>query len=202
MRLNKADYDQTGFLNPVMKRIFIAVEIVPGKEFISIFSLLSKMFENERVKWVEQSNIHITLAFLGDIRIDLIQTISGMLEKKCGGSGSFELFLRGLGLFKNMKDPRIIWAGIDSSEKLVTLHRTILTGLGECGIKIEERLFEPHITLGRIRELKNPELIRKFIEEFRETEIQKVVVTEVILYESILLPSGPVYKPINKISLQ
>jgi 2'-5' RNA ligase len=185
-----------------MKRIFIGVEVVPGKEFTRILSLLRKICGNDRVKWVEQSNIHITLAFLGDTEADRIGDINAMLDIRCGGSGSFDLVLKGLGVFKNLNDPRIIWAGIESPEKLTLLHGAIKSGLNDCGIKIEERSFKPHLTLGRIKELKNTDLIKKFIEDFRENVIQKVTVNEVIIYESILLPSGPVYKHIGKVSLQ
>jgi 2'-5' RNA ligase len=184
-----------------MKRIFIAVEVIPGKEFDRIFSLLRKTFEIDRVKWVEKRNIHITLAFLGDTRADMINDINTMLVRKCAGSGNFELMIRGLGVFKNLNQPRIIWAGIEPSDKLTMLHRAIITGLDECGTRDVDRLFNPHLTLGRIKELKNTVMIRKFLEEFHEAEIQKVKVNEIILYESILLPSGPDYKPLSKITL-
>jgi 2'-5' RNA ligase len=184
-----------------MKRIFLASEILPGKKFDKVFSMLRDLTENERIKWVEYNNIHITLAFIGDTNTDRIKAIVRMLKDKCEGSGEFDFNLRGLGVFKNLKDPRVIWAGIEHSDKLDKLHNLIRTGLAECSLPVEERAFKPHLTLGRIRELKNPGTLQEFIENFRDTEIQKVHVSEIILFESVLLPSGPLYKPLNKISL-
>jgi len=184
-----------------MKRIFIASEIIPGKEFDRIFSMLTQLPGNERIKWVEYKNIHITLAFLGDTNAERIKAVVRMLKEKCEGSGEFDFNLRGLGVFKNFNDPRVIWAGIEHSEKLDKLHNLIRTGLVECSLPVEDRAFKPHLTLGRIRELKNPGILQEFIEKFRDTEIQKVHVSEIILYESVLLPSGPHYKPLKKFSL-
>ena len=99
--------------------------------------------------------------------------------------------------FKIFRDPRVIWIGIENSEKLVNLFNAIKTGLDDTGFKTEDRPFRPHITIGRIKFLKNPAVTRTEIEKYRETEIQKVAVREVILFESILKPAGPVYKPVG-----
>jgi 2'-5' RNA ligase len=40
------------------------------------------------------------------------------------------------------------------------------------------------------------------MEKYQDSEIQRIRVNEVILYESILLQSGPVYKPITRINLE
>lgn len=181
-----------------MKRIFIAVKVDAGNALLKMISSFEYGLSKERIKWINPDNIHITLAFLGDTEEEKINIISSMLKEKCEGSGKFELIIKGSGVFKSMNDPRIIWAGIESSEKLTQLNDFIKSGLKDAGIKIEDRPFNPHLTLGRIKHLNPGSDLKELIEKYRDAEIQKVPVNEVTLYESILLQSGPVYKPIGK----
>jgi 2'-5' RNA ligase len=184
-----------------MKRIFIAVKVNPEETFLKMISFFKSVLFNENIKWINPENIHITLAFLGDTDEELIKDISSMLEKVCGNSGNFELTIRGTGVFRNINDPRIIWTNIVHSEKLVKLTDKILVGLTELNIKLEDKPFKPHITIGRIKHLKNKETFKKLTEQYQNTELQRLHVTEVILYESILLPQGPKYIPIGRYKL-
>ena len=132
----------------------------------------------------------------------MIKSISSMLKEKCEGSGRFELIIKGSGVFRDMHDPRIIWTGIEPSGKLSDLNNIIINGLKGLNIKMEDRPFKPHLTLGRIKHLKDKEVLKSLLVQFQNYEIQIVPVDEVILYESILLQSRPVYKPITRINLQ
>ncbi len=185
-----------------MKRLFIAVKIEAESNLLRIISTLKAILGDESIKWVDPGNIHLTIAFLGDTDEKRIKTLDLMLKDKCSGFGEFEFFLKGSGLFKNFRDPRVIWAGIESNGELAELHTRIKTGLAETGFRIEERLFRPHLTLGRIKSLKNTDNLKTVLEKYRDVEIQKVNVREVILFESILLQTGPLYKPVTKFGLQ
>ncbi len=180
-----------------MKRIFIAIKIEPENTFLRIHSSLRAILGNEKITWVDPSNIQITLAFLGDTEEERIKVAAIMLKQKCSGFGKFEFNLSGAGVFKDFRDPRVIWIGIENSIKLVGLYNTIKTGLEDTGFKTEDRPFSPHITIGRIKFLRDPGALRVAVEKHKDSEIQKVTVQEVSLYESILKPTGPVYKPMG-----
>jgi RNA 2',3'-cyclic 3'-phosphodiesterase len=180
-----------------MKRIFVAVKVDPDRILLDMISSLKSGLIKESIKWTNLDNIHITLVFLGDTEDKMIDPISTKLGNNCSASGKFRLTIRGLGLFRNLKDPRIIWTGIDPSSDLINLNKSIITGIKEAGIKVEERPFNPHLTLGRIKHLDDREVLDHFLEKYYNTEIQEVQVNEVILYESILKPTGPVYIPIR-----
>jgi 2'-5' RNA ligase len=184
-----------------MKRIFIAIKIVPEDRLLKLISSLRTGLNGERIKWTELENIHLTIAFLGDTEEEKIKSIQKMLIGKCKGFGQFELILRGTGLFRNISDPRVIWTGIAPSEDLVRLNNDIKNGLGEAGIPIEDRPFNPHLTLGRIKHVGDKSSLKTLLDKFSDIEIQKLAVNEVILYESILKQTGPVYKPIGKYNL-
>lgn len=184
-----------------MKRIFIAVRIEPGEELLKMISSLKTALKNESIKWTETSNIHITLVFLGDNEDNRIKEIDAILSGICSGFGSFDLILRGAGIFRNLRDPRIIWAGIDNSKELTDLNRSISVKLRETGTHLEERTFNPHLTLGRIKRINDTRELSDLIENYKDKEIQRLRVSEIILFESVLRPEGPVYKPLGRYSL-
>jgi 2'-5' RNA ligase len=184
-----------------MKRAFIAVKVEPGGELLRMISSFKALLGAENIKWVDPANIHLTLAFLGDTEEKRIKSIARMLKEKCTGFNEFDFVLAGIGIFKNYRDPRVIWVGIQSSEKLAILNNIISEGLKSNGFRIEERQFRPHLTLGRVKSCKDTENLKSVLEKYRDTEFQKVEVKEVILYESILLQTGPIYKSLGIFSL-
>jgi 2'-5' RNA ligase len=184
-----------------MKRIFIAVKVEPEETLMKMLSSFRSVLSRESIKWTNPDNLHITLAFLGNTEDDLITAISGMLSEKCERSGRFELTVRGSGVFKSLKDPRVIWIGIGHSEELQRLNTLIKNGLAGTGIKLEDRPFKPHLTIGRVRQLRSNDILKSMLEKYEDTEFQKVSVNEVILYESMLLRTGSVYNPLRKFNL-
>jgi 2'-5' RNA ligase len=184
-----------------MKRIFIAVKVEPGAELIRMISTVKALLGAEYIKWVDPANIHITLAFLGDTEEKRIKNLSNMLKESCRGFREFDFLLAGTGVYKNYRDPRVIWVGIKSQEMLSGLYDKIAEGLIDTGFAIEVRQFRPHLTLGRVKSIKDTENLKKVLEKYRDTEFQKVDVKEVFLYESILLQTGPIYKSLGKYHL-
>lgn len=185
-----------------MRRIFIAVKIDTGKNLLNMISNLKTGLKNERIKWTEIDNFHVTLAFLGPTGEDKIKAINKMLKSSCEGSGDFEIVLKGAGVFKNFNDPRIIWTDIEPSEKLNHLYESVKCGLKDTGISLEELNFRPHLTLGRIKSIKDIDVLKSLIAGYNNLELQRQEVMEVILYESLLFHSGPIYKPLTRFRLR
>ncbi len=180
-----------------MKRVFIAVKAEAGNDLLRMISSLKSLLAADKIKWVDPSNIHLTLAFLGDTEEAGIKTLATILRQKCTGFGDFDFVLAAAGVFRNYRDPRVIWVGIQSPEKLVMLNNRISDGLRENGFETEDREFNPHLTLGRIKSIKDPENLRKILEGYSQSVFQTVKVKEVILFESILMQTGPLYKPLS-----
>ena len=184
-----------------MKRIFIALKVEAGDTLIRSISSLRSLLMNERINWVDPANIHLTLAFLGDMEDERIKAVDIAVREKCRRFGSFSFRIAGTGLFRNFRDPRVIWAGIEECEQIISLNRQILKGLNDAGIEIKEQPFRPHITLGRIKYLKDIKLLESALDPYRYIDFQEVFISEVILFESILKPSGPLYRSLGKFSL-
>ena len=185
----------------MVKRIFIAIKIEAGEVLMEVMSSLMTSLKSESIKWTDPQNVHLTLAFLGDTEEEKIVALDSMLTGKCLGFGNFEIIVKGSGVFRNINDPRVIWAGIERSEKLELLNDHILKGLREIGIEIERPDFRPHLTLGRIRHLKSDLALKDVITRYNSKLIQRVQVADVIMFESTLLRTGPVYTIIGKYSL-
>jgi 2'-5' RNA ligase len=184
-----------------MKRIFIAIKVDAGGSLIKLVSALKSGLISENIRWTNLDNIHITLVFLGDTDENMVKLINSKLKDQCEGFGNFELMLKGAGVFKNFNDPHVIWTAVEQSEKLAKLNRITIDAIREAGIRIEERPFKPHLTLGRMKYINDKPSLKVLLEKYRETEIQKSAVNEIILYESILRPTGPLYSPVNIIRL-
>jgi 2'-5' RNA ligase len=73
--------------------------------------------------------------------------------------------------------------------------------LAKLGFQAEKRPFKPHLTLARIKYLKNKKAFYEAVEKYRDTFMQTAKINEIIFYRSILKPDGPEYKPIAKIDL-
>jgi RNA 2',3'-cyclic 3'-phosphodiesterase len=185
-----------------MKRTFIAVKVSIDKDFKSAIDLLRKRLAKEKIRWIDDNNMHITLAFIGDTEEKAIKDIISMLDSKLKGSGRIAFGLRSFGVFKNFRDPRVIFTAIENPENLTSVFNTIKSGLEELGIKLEEREFKPHLTLGRVKFLSDTDNLKVLLSKLENVKFQDVIIDEIIYYESILRPEGPVYQPLQIISLR
>ncbi|HQG77579.1 MAG TPA: RNA 2',3'-cyclic phosphodiesterase [Bacteroidales bacterium] len=185
----------------MMKRTFIAVKIETTTEMERLVVNLRSLLGNENIKWADIRNIHVTLAFMGDTPVVKIAPITQLIKGKCAGFGKFDFMLAGTGIFRNFRDPRIIWAGIKPQDGLIKL-RALITECLEAGdVGFDGKPFVPHLTLGRLKNIKDIENLRRVLEKYRNIEFQKVWINEVVLFESILKPAGPVYIPLATLPL-
>lgn len=184
-----------------MKRIFIAVKIEPADTLFEMFSAIKMALKDERIKWTDPGNFHLTLAFLGETEEDRIKVVSDMLKKVSSRYSEFDINLKGAGIFKSIHDPKVIWTGFVPSDLLDDLFASVKEGLNVAEIRIDARNFNPHLTLGRIKSIKEKEILKTLLNKYQDYEIQKQHISEIILYESLLFPSGPVYTPLGRFRL-
>jgi len=184
-----------------MKRTFIAVKIDAAESFKEMVLKLRVELKDDSIKWVDTENMHVTIAFLGDTDDNAVKQTGDMLKERCRDTGSFTFALSGLGVFRNTDDPRVLWAGIDKNRELVNLHATVKEGLEAAGIRTEERSFNPHLTIGRIKRISDKRNLEALLKRYDKVWLQDVTVSEVIHYESILRQTGPEYKPLSVIRL-
>jgi len=176
-----------------MKRTFIAVKIVPEEKMLRILKHLRESLSDGKIKWIEPDILHITLFFLGDTDEKLIPVISEKLKQISLEFTSFELEFEGIGIFKNIRDPRVIWAGTRENNVIRKLKSRIDEELIRLGFEGEKREFRPHLTIGRIKWIRNRSILEEMVKFYKNCEIQRAEIKEIIYYESILRPDGPEY---------
>jgi len=178
--------------------------------FISIdIGALSNIVEFEKkikqtgaiVKLVEPENIHITLKFLGDTDEEKIDEIEKIIKKSVEGIKPFNIQLKSTGVFPNEKYIKIVWLGIQNSEKIAKIASKIDKGLSEIGFSREKREFSPHLTIARVKSAKNKDKILKIIENDKEFEFADIIVESIKLKKSDLTQKGPIYNTLIEIKL-
>jgi len=176
-----------------MKRLFAAIKIHPSARFINVLNDVSSSLSHERIKWVEPENIHLTLKFFGETDESQIPAICQAFATAAAPLKPFTLKIADIGIFGSHYDPKIIWFSIEKQQELQNLAQRIFTELAKHGWETGRQNFVPHLTIGRIREIKDKPLFQKIIKKYQTIEIQEEQVSELILYESILRREGPLY---------
>ena len=104
------------------------------------------------VRWVRPEGIHLTLKFMGDIQAEMVERVLAALPPVAARFPPFELSISGFGVFPNPRRPQVLWAGLHGDlETLLELQSAVDDAVGELGLSKEQRRFNPHLTLGRVR---------------------------------------------------
>jgi len=184
-----------------MKRLFAAIKIHPTEAFASRYWSLRKHLKDEKIRWVDPDNFHITLKFLGETPEHHIPGIAVALRKAAENISPFQLSLTNTGIFGSSYQPRVIWISVDAPPDLAQLFENILGELENVGIVKDRQNFVAHLTIGRISSLDNKKHFQLIMDRNREGHIQKEEVNEFHLFESILMPTGPKYSIIESYPL-
>lgn len=105
-------------------------------------------------RWAIPEELHITLAFMGELKTMEVVTACRSATKIAAKTESFILGISGLGFFPSAKRPRILWAGIERGERETRAFQKELSDLliSERLYRTDDKPFHPHITLGRLNE--------------------------------------------------
>lgn len=168
-------------------RVFIAVELPEEikEELYRLVVFLRRGISD--VKWVEKENFHITIRFIGEVEEDKIFILEKILDDIGSRFSPFKVEVRGIGNF-----PHVLWVGIgEGSDALKNIAYAIEGSLLREGFQPADKLFSPHITLGRVKKS-----IKK-IPTDKEFGPYSFIVDSITLMQSQLFPTGPIYTPIK-----
>jgi len=155
------------------------------------------------VTWTKVGGIHITLKFLGDIEEGYIDKVAAVIEEISKGQAPFEISIKGSGAFPNLKNPRVVWIGVEDEVNVLSkLQQGLDDRLKGLGFEPEDREFRPHLTLGRVKGPRGKERLSAAVSELKGIEIGSFTVDRVILYKSELKPTGAVYTKLKEVILQ
>jgi len=184
-------------------RSFFAVEL-SAEIAAGVRRIQGALQERARgVRWVRPDGIHLTLKFLGEVEADRIETIVRKAAAAIQGVGPFTVGIKGGGGFPTLKNPRVIWIGVeDHSGKLKELQVRVEAGMAELGFSREKRGYTPHLTVGRLRSGKGDKSVAQAFDALRESDLGSMEVREVILFRSHLKPTGAEYTKLGSFPLE
>jgi len=152
-----------------------------------------------RVSWVRPELAHVTLKFLGETDVARVKDIARAM--RAAAAGSFAMQGGSGGFFPSRGAPRVVWLGFadgaaECGKYFVGLDRE----LEKAGFAPETRPFAPHVTVARVKEAVRGDdwagLAAALTRDWSAFRVDRAV-----LWQSVLLASGPQYRPLEEISL-
>jgi 2'-5' RNA ligase len=170
-----------------MKRLFVSIEL-PELVTKTLAELDPKI---RGVRWLEPRQMHLTLAFLGNVtgetQAKLVERLREISWK------AFFLPLVGLGTFPAKGWPKIVWIGVGTGHPhLFQLHKRVQEAQLAAGFEPDLRGFHPHVTLARCRDV-SPQTVRPFLKTHADFDAGMIHVESFSLNSSELTPAGSVY---------
>ncbi len=136
--------------------------------------------------------MHLTLAFLGEVSRDFIESAKARLIDVAHQHQTFAVRLKGLGAFPSPARARVVWIGTEQGkDEVCALQADVVKTLRSVGYQPERRPFSPHLTIGRLR---FPHDVSEAVAVQFESESFKI--ERVVLFRSVLGAAGPAYSVI------
>ena len=180
-------------------RLFFAVQLpVEVKETLRPALEAARAVAGDSVGLGKVEQLHFTLAFLGETdRLDDAAAAAEAVRTL----PQFELAVGSRGAFPNMSRPRVLWIGAtDGAAALTTLAEALAAALRERGFKLEDRPFQPHLTLGRAKPNGAREA-RRALEALPKSTLARFQVREFALVQSVLGGSGATHTALRTFAL-
>lgn len=165
-------------------RSFIAI---PVSEEVKLFysKICRDMRKGAEIHVVRQDKMHITLSFFNHLKEEDVEKVKeAILSLRLE---NIEIKCDSIATFKRRGIPSIIY--IDTkSDKLSSFVQALRKKLKKMNITFDEKPFKSHITIGRIKEIKDEELFNKMYKKTCMTfEKQSFTTSNIVLYESDML---------------
>ena len=185
-------------INPENKRTFIGVKVYPDSFFTESIVRMRAEYPGDEIRWVNNKNYHITLLFLGETDPQIIPAISLELSQLANDFSAFNFLIKGVGVFRSLSYPKVLYAGISDNGILTEIRNEIIRRLdGKVGIH-DGNTFSPHLTLARMKKCNDKPSLQRLVNKYREHEFMKVKTTELIFFESVSTKEGVAYFPVSK----
>jgi 2'-5' RNA ligase len=153
------------------------------------------------LKLVEPQNIHMTIRFLGDITPNMAEKIFEEMKKV--QFAPFDAKISGLGVFPDLRYPRVVWAGItEGADQLKSVFSQVEPRLRSLGFTPDSKGFSPHLTIARVKSGKNKAQLAEFVTKNASYDFGTVKAECLRLKKSDLTPRGPIYSTLKEFCLR
>ncbi len=134
-------------------RLFVA--LVPPEEAVQhLDEFLAVRREAAPFRWTLAEQLHVTLAFLGEVPDRRLDDLVERLERAAGRRTTVATRVAGGGAFPDAARARVLWAGLDvdgtGSEELARMATGARAAASKAGVDVDGQRFRPHLTLARL----------------------------------------------------
>ena len=180
-------------------RSFISFDIEEGTVLTNILKVQEMLVETgASLKLVKPENIHITLRFLGNITPAMVDEIYREMNEV--DFTPFQVEIKGVGVFPNLRRISVIWAGIhEGADKLENIFGQLEPKLRKLGVRRDTKGFSPHLTIARVKTGRNKDQLVKRLTELEDYKFGVVKAECLRLKKSVLTPQGPVYSILREV---
>jgi 2'-5' RNA ligase len=185
-------------------RTFVAVELSPDVRARASDMIRKLSPSGVKASWVKPENMHLTLKFLGDTPTSDLAGVCQAVAEAATAVPSFDIECAGAGAFPSLNRPRTLWLGLHDGEgKLQVLHRAVEDALAKVGFRPEHRRFQPHLTIGRVRQSTPAALaeLSRLIAENAHYPPAVSDVSEIVVFSSQLEADGPIHEVVGHAEL-
>ncbi len=152
--------------------------------------------------WPDPARFHLTLKFLGPIRQEMQPPIQSAMTALAGAYPDLSLTARGMGVFPNVRNARVLWSGIQGrTRRLTDLAADLDKRLQSIGIPAPSRPFFPHVTLARLKKPARKSVLNPLLERFENEASQTFTANRLVFYKSRLTVEGAVHTPLFEVKL-
>lgn len=147
-----------------------------------------------------EENLHLTLAFLGDVADPVVHDLAEALAGLKLGPVTVEL--SGLDLFGGRR-PSVLFAAARGAG-LQALHDKVMRAAREAGVALPRERFRPHVTLARFAKDVTPRdqrLLAEFLSLNGAFALPPEPVQTVTLFRSHLRQEGAIHEPLASFPL-
>lgn len=180
-------------------RLFWMTPLSPTPAIAGVLTELER-WRND-LKIVSPEQLHLTLKFLGDTPSERVADIVLAGRQAWNGLTLPALEAHGVGVFPSRGHPRVIWVGLENVEGLVKLAEQLDRAMQNLGYAPEQRPFQPHLTLARVKQ-NAPRPLLRWLDAHRDTAFGRIVFQELVLCRSQLTPQGARYSPLESFPLR
>jgi len=155
-----------------------------------------------KIRWVARGNMHLTVRFLGDVSDDVLAEVCNRAEAAASRVAPFEFQVKGISCVPPSGRLRMVWANIvDPGGGFAALHQAVTAELAGMGLHEEARPFKPHLTLARVKSIRDASEFRRTASAYADTEFGSQQAGSLVVYSSRLTPSGPIYREMSRAEL-
>jgi len=149
------------------------------------------------LKLVEPQNIHMTIRFLGDITPTMVERVFEEMQKV--QFAPFDVRISGLGVFPDLRYPRVVWTGItEGADQLKNIFSQLEPRLRGLGFTPDSKGFSPHLTIARVKSGKNKAQLSEFVTKNASYDFGTLKAECLRLKKSDLTPKGPIYSTLKE----